>query len=454
MSPFLWLCVTFLVLLALRVPVAFAIAIASFVGFAFIPDPFGTLSPFAMLTDMTGAVKQLALIAIPFFILAGRIMGEGGVAGRLVAFSRSLIGWVPGGTAYVNVLSSMFFGGVSGSAVADVSSIGSLLIPLMRKEGYDAPFAGAVTVSSSTIGLIIPPSNVMILYAIVAAGTAAAAGPYAHVDLDVRTMFLSGFVPGILVGLALMAVCGVLAWRRKYPRGPWTGWATVLARLGAASPSLVIVAVILGGILFGIVTADESAALAVVLALVAGLALYREISLRQVPAILIDAVVTSGVVFFLIAASNAMKYIFIYEGIDRALLEAALGLTENRYAFLLSLNVILLVFGTFLDMTPAVLIFTPLFLPVAVEYGVHPIHFGIILLVNLCIGLCTPPVGNCLFVGCGISGVNLTRMIRPMLPFYAAMIAMLLLVTYAEPLTMWLPAQWVAWFPPPMPGGP
>jgi tripartite ATP-independent transporter DctM subunit len=448
MSPFAWLCVSFVCLLALRVPVAFAIAIASFVGFAFIPDPFDTLAPYALFTDITGGVKQLSLIAIPFFILAGSVMGQGGMGARLIGFSQSLIGWVRGGTAYVNVMTSMFFGGVSGSAVADTSSIGSILIPMMRREGYDARFATAVTVCSSTIGLIIPPSNTMILYAVIAGGAVAATGAYAHVMLEVRTMFLAGLVPGILIGLGLMATCGVLSRRRGYPKGAWLGAREVARRFARASLALVVVAIILGGILSGFVTADESAAVAVALAFIVALFIYRELTWRQAPGIVGDAVVTTGVVFFLIGASNAMKFIFIHEGIDRALLEFCQALTANRYMFLLILNVVLLVCGTFLDMTPAILIFTPLFLPVALHYGVHPIHFGLILTVNLCIGLCTPPVGNCLFVGCGISGVPLTKMIRPMLPFYAAMVAVLLVVTYYEPFTMWLPARWMEWFPP------
>ncbi len=454
MSPFGWLCLTFVFLLVLRVPVAFAIATASFVGFACIPDPFGTLTLYGLLTDMTGGVKQLSLVAIPLFIFAGNLLGQGGIGNRLIALSQALIGWVRGGTSYVTVLASMFFGGVSGSAVAEASSIGSILIPMMKKEGYGARFSTAVTISAATIGLIIPPSNTMILYAVIAAGTVVTAGAYAHVALDVRSMFLGGFVPGILVGIALMAVCGIISHRRGYPKGPWLGFAEIGRRFGRALLALGIVAIILGGILFGFVTADESAALAVVCALIVALAVYREISLRQLPAIMRETLVITGVVFLLIAASNAMKFVFIHEGIDRRLLEFCLSFTSNRVVFLIILNVVLLVCGAFLDMTPAILIFTPLFLPVAVEYGVHPIHFGLILTVNLCIGLCTPPVGNCLFVGCGISGVPLTQMIRPMLPFYAAMTVILLLITYYEPFTMWLPAQWEAWFPTRMPAAP
>lgn len=447
MTPFAWMCLVFVVLLLMRMPVAFAIVIASFVGYAAIPDPFGAKTSYGLLTDMTGGVHKIALVAIPFFILAGRLMGSGGIARRLIALSNALVGWIRGGTGYVNVLTSMFFGGVSGSAVADVSSVGSILIPLMKEEGYDLEFSTAVTVSSSTIGLIIPPSNVMILFAVVAGGTQAVSGAYKHVDLGIGTMFLAGMLPGIMTGLILMLAVGILSGLRGYPKGSWRGIAHVLACAGRAIFALVVVAIILGGILFGFLTAADSAAVAVVVALVVGVLIYRELPIRQVPGIVREAVVTTGVVFFLIAASNAMKFVFLDQGIDQVLLDVSQSLTTNRVVFLLILNVVLLIFGTFMDMTPAVLIFTPLFLPVAVEYGVHPIHFGIILLVNLCIGLCTPPVGNCLFVGCGLSKVPLIKMIRPMLPFYAAMLLALLAVTYFEPVTMWLPDAWGGWFP-------
>lgn len=452
MTPFTWFVVAFLTLLVMGQPVAFAIAIASFVGFAFIPDPFGTAEPYSLLTDMTGGMNQLALIAIPFFILAGRIMGQGGIATRLIGLSQGMVGWVRGGTSYVSVLSSMFFGGVSGSAVADASSIGSVMIPMMDKEGYDLPFATAVTISASTLGLIIPPSNVMILYSVIATGTPAPAGPHQALAPTVPLMFLSGFLPGVIVAISLMACCGILSAIRGYPKGRWLGLRVLGRRALQASLALGVVVIILGGILFGWMTPEESAAVAVIVAIPVAVWIYREMRAREMLAIVHEAVLTTGVVFFLIAASNAMKYVFIHERIDQHLYDLSLSLIGGRTTFLLVVTAVFLVCGTFLDMTPAVLIFTPLFLPVAVRYGVHPIHFGIILLVAFCIGLCTPPVGNCLFVGCGLSGVPLTRMIVPLLPFYAAMVAALLAVTFIEPITMWLPGNWARWFPPA--GGP
>ncbi|MFP4054233.1 MAG: TRAP transporter large permease subunit, partial [Phycisphaerae bacterium] len=299
MTPFAWMCVVFVVLLLIRIPVAFAIAIAAFAGYAAVPDPFGSKTAYGLLTDMTGGVHKIALIAIPFFILAGRIMGSGGIARRLIALSNAIIGWVRGGTGYVNVLASMFFGGVSGSAVADVSSIGSILIPLMDEEGYDREFATAVTVSSSTIGLIIPPSNVMILYAVVAGG-AGAAGAYRHVELGIGTMFLAGLLPGVVIGMALMLAVGVLSAMRGYPKGTWRGVGHAVRCVGRAVFALAVVAIILGGILFGFLTAADSAAVAVVVALAVGIFIYRELPIREVPGIFREAVVTTGVVFFLI----------------------------------------------------------------------------------------------------------------------------------------------------------
>lgn len=439
---------TFVALLLLRVPIAFAIALAAFLGFALVPDPFGAREPHALLTDMTGTLRTNALVAIPFFVLAGRIMGAGGIARRLVALSRGLLGGVRGATSQVNVLSSLFFGGVSGSAVADVSSLGAVLLPAMEEEGYEPEFGAAVTVASSTLGLILPPSNVMILYAVVAGGVGVPTGGRgAELRVGVDTMFLAGVVPGLLLAATLLALCAVLARLRGHPRGAWPGPRALARRAVAALPALAVVLVILGGILFGWTLTHEAAALAVVLALVAALFVHRELDAAALPALLADAVVTTGVVFFLIAASSAMTAVLLHADVDRALVAAFRALTDDPVAFLLLLNALALLAGLFLDLTPALLILTPLFLPVAVEYGVHPVHFGIVLLLNLCIGLCTPPVGSCLFVGCALSGVSMGRLARALLPFYAAMLVALVLVTFVPATSLWLPERWAAWFP-------
>ena len=429
----------FLVLLLARVPVSFAIGLAAFLGFALTPDPFDARESFALLTGMTGTLKQNPLVAIPFFILAGQIMGRGGVARRLVELSRGLLAGVRGGTSQVNVLSSLFFGGISGSAVADVSSIGSILLPIMEEEGYEPEYSTAITVTSATLGLILPPSNVMILFAVIAGGVALPAGN-TKLAVGVDTMFLAGVVPGLAVAVTLMLLCAVQARLRGHPRGQWPGFRELARRAIAALPALAIVWVILGGILFGWTLTYEAAALAVVGAAAAGVFVYRELAIADLPALLADAVVTTGVVFFLIATSSAMSAVLLQANIDQLLLEVLTGLTSNPLVFLVLLNVVALTMGLFLDLTPALLILTPLFLPVAVSYGIHPVHFGVVLLVNLCIGLCTPPVGSCLFVGSAIAGVPIERVTRALLPFYAALLVALALITLFPALSLWLPS--------------
>ena len=433
----------FVVLLLARVPVSFAIGLAAFLGFALTPDPFGAREPFALLTGMTGTLKQNPLVAIPFFILAGQIMGRGGVAARLVSLSQGLLAGVRGGTSHVNVISSLFFGGVSGSAVADVSSIGSILLPAMRKEGYEPEYSTAVTVTSSTLGLILPPSNVMILYAVIAAGVALPSGR-SGLSVGVDTMFLAGVVPGLAVGAALLALCAVQARLRGHPRGTWPGLGPLLRRAAAAAPALGIIAIILGGILFGWTLTYEAAALAVLGAAAAGLWIHRELSWRDLPTLLAEAVVTTGVVFFLIATSSAMTAVLLSADLDRHLLAWITSWTDDPLVFLLLLNVVALSMGLFLDLTPALLILTPLFLPVAVSYGIDPVHFGIVLLVNLCIGLCTPPVGSCLFVGSALADVPIGRVTRALLPFYAALLVALAAITLFPALSLWLPEAFAA----------
>ncbi|MBI4568222.1 MAG: TRAP transporter large permease [Planctomycetes bacterium] len=449
MSALAWLLLVFVVLLILDVPVAYAVACASLAGYVALEQTeFPPRSPMALVNDMVNGVGKLSLIAIPFFIFAGNLMGQGGIADRLVAFSRAALGWLPGGLSYVSVGSSMLFGGVSGSAVADASSVGSIMIPAMTRAGYPREFSASVTVSASTLGLIIPPSNTMILYAAITAGLTRPAGfadvaspAYLGVDCSATTMFLCGFIPGALTAVALMAVCALTAWKRGFPRESFAGARALARAFIQAMPAAGLLLLIMSGILLGWFDAEQSAAVAVIYGLVIALLVYREIGLRQTAAIVRETAVTTGVVFMLIAASMAMKNVLVATDVVDDLKDWCLSVSSNRFAFLLALNVLLLIVGTFLDMTPAMLIFTPMFLPVAMEYGIHPAHFGMVLLVNLCIGLCTPPVGNCLFVGCTVAKVPISRVVRPMLPFYAAMIMVLLVVTYFEDVSLWLPAH-------------
>lgn len=425
MTHVLVLAITFVALLVLRVPIAFAIGIAGATTLLISVDPLPALTTIAQ--QLATGLDSFALLAIPFFILSGQLMNRGGIARRLVELGKALVGTLPGGLAYVNVVACMLFGAISGSAVAAAAAMGSLMIPLMSREGYDRDFSTAVNVTSATTGLIIPPSNILIVYSLASGGASVAA------------LFLAGYLPGILVGGLLMLVAGAMAVSRGYPVGGRVGWRELLARFLDALPSLLLVVVVIGGIVAGIFTATEAAGVAVLYAFVLSVGIYREIPWREVPGVFLEAATTSGVVLLLIGTSMAMSWVMAFENLPQSVAAALLGLAESKAAVLLLINLILLVVGTFMDMTPAVLIFTPIFLPVVTQLGVDPVHFGIIMVLNLCIGLCTPPVGSVLFVGCSVAGTSLHRVLRFLLPLYLAMIVALLVVTLVPGLSLWLP---------------
>jgi tripartite ATP-independent transporter DctM subunit len=320
----------------------------------------------------------------------------------------------------------MLFGAISGSAAAAATAVGGIMAPEMEREGYESGFGVAVNVTSATTGLLIPPSNILIVYSLASGGASIAA------------LFLAGYVPGILVGLMLMVVAGVIAVRRGYPRSESVALRETLRRFVDALPSLFLLIVVMGGIVAGLFTATEAAAIAVLYALVLALA-YREITLRDMPGILLDSAATTAIVMLLIGTSMGMSWIMAYVNIPQELTASILSLTESPLVILLLINLILLGVGMFMDMTPAVLIFTPIFLPIAVNLGIDPVHFGIIMVLNLCIGLCTPPVGSVLFIGVSVAGTGISKVIRPLLPLFVAMIAALLLVTYFPALSLWLP---------------
>ena len=414
----------FVVLLALGVRVAFAIGLATVATMLLSIGPTAAFTTIAQ--RMATGLDSFTLLAIPFFILAGQLMNQGGIASRLIDFAKALLGPLPGGLAFVNVLASMLFGAISGSAVAAASAIGATVGPRMVEEGYDRDFAAAVNITSATTGLIIPPSNVLIVYSLASGGVSIAA------------LFLAGYVPGLLVGGLLMAVAGVTAWRRGYPTGEWSPVADVARRFVAALPSLFLLVVVIGGIVAGVFTATEAAAVAVLYAGALAFA-YRGIGVRDLPQILLDATATTAIVLLLIAVSIAMSWIMAYVNLPQAI-AAGVAAFENPIAVLLIINVVLLFVGVFMDMTPAILIFTPIFLPVAVELGMDPVHFGIVMVLNLCIGLCTPPVGSVLFVGVGVAETTIARVVRPLLPFFAAMLLALALVTLFPELSLWLPS--------------
>ena len=416
---------TFAGLLILGVPIAYSIGLATL---ATMLVSMGTLPAVTTQAQrIATGLDSFALLAIPFFILAGQIMNRGGMARRLIDFARSLLGMLPGGLAHINILASMLFGAISGSAVAAASAVGGIMAPQMEKDGYNRDFAAAVNITAATTGLIIPPSNILIVYSLASGGVSIAA------------LFLAGYLPGILVGLTLMLVAGVVALRRGYaPSSQGAGIAQVLWRFLDALPSLTLLIVVMGGIVAGFFTATEAAAIAVLYALVLAL-IYREISLRDLPGILVEASTTTAVVLLLIGTSVGMSWIMAYVNIPQFLTEALVALTDNRILILLLINVFLLCVGTFMDITPAVLIFTPIFLPVAIALGLDPIHFGIIMVLNLCIGLCTPPVGSILFVGVGVAKTSIASVTKPLLPLFIAMIISLLVVTYVPGLSLWLP---------------
>lgn len=418
------LVLSFVTLLALGVPIAYSIGIASVVTMLFSIDSIPAFTTIAQ--RMATGLDSFALLAIPFFILAGQIMNRGGIARRLIEFAKVMVGMLPGGLAYVNILACMLFGAISGSAVAAASAIGGFMNPVMTKEGYSRPFSAAVNITSSTTGLVIPPSNILIVYSLASGGVSIAA------------LFLAGYLPGILVGLALMFVAGYFAYRNKYPVGDRVKLKVAFRTFLDAIPSLTLLIVVIGGIVAGIFTATEASAIAVLYTLVLAF-IYREVKVKDIPDIFLKTIGTTAVVMLLIGTSMGMSWVMSYENIPQNVSAALLSVSENKIIVLLIINMILLVIGTFMDMTPAVLIFTPIFLPVVTELGMNPIHFGIVMVLNLCIGLCTPPVGSVLFVGCSVANISISKVIKPLLPLFVAMVLALILVTFIPEISLWLP---------------
>lgn len=415
----------FFVLLFLKVPVAFSIGIATVVTLL-ISIPFLPAVTTISQRMITG-LDSFALLAIPFFILAGEIMNQGGIARRMINFAKSLIGSLPGGLAFVNVLAAMLFGAISGSSVAAASAIGGIMTERMVKEGYPRGFTVGVNITSASTGLIIPPSNALIVFALASGGSA-----------SVAALFLAGYIPGILVGLALMAVALYYAVKLDLPRGERVKLRQLWKDFKGAFFSLLMLVVVVGGIVFGIFTATEAAAIAVVYAAVLALA-YQEVKISDFKRILLESAKTNAIVTFLIGTSMAMSWLFSFESFPQYISDLLLSNVSNPLLIFLIINLVLLVVGTFMDLTPAVLIFTPIFLPLVTALGMSPVHFGIIMVLNLCIGLCTPPVGSLLFVGSGIAKVKVTEVIGPLIPLLIAMVAVLMLITYVPQLVMWLP---------------
>lgn len=415
----------FATLMVLGVPIAFAIGVSAVVTFTL----FMTFDQSVFITaqQMASGLDSFTLLAIPFFILAGNIMNRGGIAMRLIEFAKVLGGRLPGALAHCNVLANMMFGSISGSAVASAAAVGGVMAPLQKKEGYDPAYSAAVNIASCPTGLLIPPSTTFIVYSLITNGTSIAA------------LFVAGYVPGILMGLGLMIVAGFIAKKRGYPVAPKPSWSEVGKKTLDAMLPLGLIFIVMGGIIGGVFTATEASAAAVVYTLFLALVLYREIGLKDLPGIILESAVTTSIVLLMIGCSIAMSKAMAFADIPYTISDALLALSENPLVLLLIINIALLIVGTFMDMTPALLIFTPIFLPVVRDLGMDPVHFGVMMTFNLCIGICTPPVGSALFVGCSVGKVSIGSVLKPLLPFYAVLFALLLAVTYIPALSLSLP---------------
>ena len=418
------LVISFIVFILIGVPVAWGIGLASLLTLLASIDSFAAVTTLAQ--RMATGLDSFTLLAIPFFILAGQLLNTGGIARRLIDLAKNLIGSLPGGLAHVNVVAAMLFGAIAGSAIAAASAIGSILGPRMEKEGYPREFGAAVNITSSTVGLLIPPSNILIIYSLASGGVSIAA------------LFLAGYIPGILTGLSLMLVAAVWAKKRNLPIGERTHLRTLFKSFIVALPALFLLFLIIGGIVAGIFTATEASAIAVLYTLILGF-VYKELTIHNLPQVLLNSAKTTSVVLLLIATSIGMSWVMSFENIPQNVTEFLLSLSDNKFVILLIINLILLFVGIFMDMTPAVLIFTPIFLPVVVSLGIDPTHFGIMMILNLSIGLCTPPVGSVLFVGVGVANTTIVKVVKPLLPLFIAMLIALLLVTFLPQLSLWLP---------------
>jgi len=414
---------SFMLLMLMGMPVAYALGLASLVGAVWIDLPLD-----AVMIQVANGVNKFSLLAIPFFVLAGALMAEGGMSRRLVAFAGVLVGFVRGGLSLVNILASTFFGGISGSAVADTASIGSVLIPEMERKGYPRDFSTAVTVSGSVQAILIPPSHNMVIYSMAAGGS-----------VSVAALFLAGLVPGLVLGLMLSIYCLYVARKRNFPKGEVIPLRTALKICAEAMWGLMTMVIILGGIMTGVFTANESASIAVVWAFFVTMFVYRDYKWRDLPKLVHRTVKTVTVVMILIGFAASFGYVMTLMQIPLKITTMFTTLTNNTYLILFYINIMLLILGTLMDMAPLILILTPILLPVVKTLGVDPVHFGIIIMVNLGIGLLTPPVGSVLFVGSAVGKLSIEALVKAMYPFFGVLLLLLALVTYWPAMTLWLP---------------
>ena len=417
--------IVFGVLLFLGVPISVSIIVSSIV------TVMSTFSwdqiTFITMQKMNSGVESFSLLAIPLFILAGNIMNNGGIAKRLIAFAQLFVGRIPGNLAQANILGNMLFGALSGSSVAAASAMGGCISPSEKEQGYDPAFSAAANIASAPTGLLIPPTSAFIVYSTVAGG------------VSISTLFMAGYVPGILMGIGCMAVAFVMA-RRAGMKATGRDKSKSIGKIvWDAIPSLLLILIVIGGIVSGIFTATEGAGVAVLYCLILSV-IYRNLTLKGFVKILLDSAKTSGIILFLISASSAMSFVMAYAGIPSAISNALMAISDNKYVIFLLMNIILMVVGMFMDITPAILIFTPIFLPIAQSLGMSDIQFGVMLIFNMCLGNITPPVGSVLFVGCGIGGVSIEKVTPKLIPYFAVLFALLLLVTYVPALSLGIPS--------------
>ena len=413
------------VLLAVGMPVAFAVGLSAVVGALYIELPLE-----ALMIQITSGVNKFSLLAIPFFILAGAIMAEGGIARRLVNFAYIFVGFIRGGLSLVNIVASTFFGAISGSSVADTASIGSVMIPEMERKGYPREYAAAVTASGSVQAILIPPSHNSVIYSLAAGGT-----------VSIATLFIAGVLPGLLLGVGLMVMCMGFAHRRGYPKGERIPFKQALKIFFDALWGLMTVVIIMGGILTGVFTATESAAVACIWSFFVTMFIYRDYQWNELPKLMFRTVKTVTIVMILIGFAAAFGAVMTYMQLPMRITEFFTSLSDNKYVILMYLNIMLLLVGTLMDMAPLILILTPVLLPVTNMLGINPVHFGMIMMVNLGIGLVTPPVGSVLFVASAVSKRKIEEVVRSMLPFYIMLLTVLAMITYIPAISLWLPGM-------------
>ncbi|KJF71582.1 MULTISPECIES: TRAP transporter large permease [Rhizobium/Agrobacterium group] len=414
----------FTLLMLIGTPIAFCLGIASFATVLYLGLP-----PIVVFQQMNSGMNVFAMMAIPFFIFAGDLMVRGGIAHRLIRFAAGLVGHLRGGLGQVNIVASTLFGGISGSAVADASAVGGLMIPQMAKRGYDRDYAVNVTVNAAIIALMIPPSHNMILYSIAAGG-----------NVSVADLFTAGIIPGLLLAAALMVTAYIVARRKGYPSEPFPGFSKLMYYLLASFPGILLIGIIFGGVRSGIFTATESSCIAVLYAFLVAMLVYRELDWSGFVEAVMGAVRTTAMVLLVIGTAAAFGWLMAFLQVQTLMIAAISAISDNPIIVLLVINVILLLLGTFMDMAPMVIISTPVLLPVVKAFGIDPVHFGVVMILNAGIGLNTPPVGTVLFVGCAVGGISIREAMRTIWPFFGASIAVLLAVTYIPSLSLWLPS--------------